>query len=110
MHRFKHGGGAAVGIDRAVDPGVAVIAADDPLVGILRALDLADHVPDDAALVVLLRDEVNFHAAGPEVIAEGQRALPALRHAGAFESLQNRRGIVIADGDGDDVRLVALGR
>ena len=109
VHGLEHGGGAAVGIDRAVDPGVAMIADDDPVVGILGAFDPADHVPDDAALVVLLRDEVNAHAAGPDVIAEGQRALPALRHTGAFERLQDGRGVVIADGDGDDVRLVAVG-
>ena len=35
---FKHGGGAAGGIDRAIDPRVAMIADDDPCVGILRAL------------------------------------------------------------------------
>ncbi len=90
VHGFKHGGGAAGGIDRAIDPGVAMIADDDPGVGILRALDFADHVPDDAALVVLLRDEVDFHSAGTQVIAERQRALPALRHSGAFERLQDR--------------------
>ena len=104
---FKHGGGAAGGVDGAIDPGIAVIAGDDPIVGVLRAFDFSDHVPDDAALVVLLGDEVDLYAAGAEVIAEGQRALPALRHAGAFERLQDGRGIVIADGDGDDAGLVA---
>jgi hypothetical protein len=52
---FEHGGGAAVGVDRAVDPGVAMVAGDDPVVGVLGAFDFADDVPDDAALVVLLR-------------------------------------------------------
>ena len=108
VNRLKHGGRAAVGIDRAVDPGIAMIADDDPVVGVLRAFDLADDIPDGAPLVVLLRDEVHAHSAGAEVIAEGQRALPSLRHAGAFQRLQDGRRIVIADGDGDDVRLVAL--
>ena len=49
---------------------------------------------------------MDFHAAGADVIAKGQRALPPLRSAGAFERLKDGRGIVIADGDGDDVRLV----
>ena len=44
------------------------------------------------------------------MIAEGQRTLPALRHARPFQCLQNGRCIVIADGDGDDVRLVAVRR
>ena len=29
---LEHGGGAAVGVDCAVDPGVAMIAGDDPVV------------------------------------------------------------------------------
>ena len=53
VHRFQHGGGAAGGIDGAVDPGVAVIAGDDPIAGVLRAFYLSDHVPDDAPLIVL---------------------------------------------------------
>ena len=36
VNRLKHGGGAAVGIDCAVDPGVAMIAGDDPVVGDLE--------------------------------------------------------------------------
>jgi hypothetical protein len=84
-----------------------VIAGDHPLIGILRALCLADHIPDDAALVVLPGDQVHLHAARSEVIVEGQRALPALRHARSFEGLQNGRNIVIAEGDGDDEGLVA---
>ena len=86
-----------------------MIAHDDRGIGILRALDFADHIPDDAALVVLLRYEVDFYAAGTQVIPKGQRALPALRYAGAFEGLQDRRGVVVADRDGDDVRLIAIG-
>ena len=54
VHSLEHGGGAAVGIDGAVDPGIAMIAGDHPLVGILRPFDFADHIPDDAALVILL--------------------------------------------------------
>ena len=32
MDGFEHGGGAGVGIDGAVDPGVAMVAGDDPVV------------------------------------------------------------------------------
>ena len=60
MDGLKHGGGAAGGIDRAIDPGVAMIADDDPVVGILGAFDFSDDVPDDAALIVLLRDEMDL--------------------------------------------------
>ena len=63
---FEHGGGAAVGIDGAVDPGVAVVAGDDPVV-LLRgvgAWDSADDVPDGAELVVLLKMHVDGDLAG----------------------------------------------
>src|ERR1700690_1635976 len=106
---FKHGGGTAGGIDCAIDPRVAVIADDDPCVRVLRAFDFSDDIPDDAALVILLGDEVNFHSGGTEVIAKRQRTLPALRRARPFKRLQNRRGIVRAEWNGDDARLIAVG-
>src|ERR1035441_4022981 len=114
MNRFEHGGGAAGGIDGAVDPGVAVIAPHHPLVGVLRSFELADDIPNDAALEVLHGDQVDLHAALSsklsEVVAEGQGALPLLRHTGAAEGLQDRRGVVVAEGNRDNVRLVAVGR
>ena len=106
---LKHGGGAAGGIDRAKDPRVTMIAEDDGCTGILRALDFPDDIPDDAALVVLLRDEVDFYAAGTEVIAERERALPGLRNARAGERLEDGRGVVRAERNGDDARLDAVG-
>ena len=33
---LEHGGGAGVGVDGAVDPGVAMIAGDDPVVFLRR--------------------------------------------------------------------------
>ncbi len=106
---LKHGGGAAVGVDCAVDPGVAMVAVDHPFIGVLRTADPSNDIPNQPSLVVLLRDQMHAHAAAAEVIAKGQRALPSLRHARAFQRLQNRRGVVVTDGDGDDVRLVAVG-
>ena len=38
---FHHAGGAAGGIDAAEDPGVAMIAQDDPFVGKLGAANAA---------------------------------------------------------------------
>ena len=117
MDRLQHGGSAAAGVNRAIDPRVAVIAHNNPIVGVLGAWNLPDDVPDDAALIILPGDEVNLHAgfaiepAGlPYVIAEGQRALPALGHARPCEGLKNRLGIGVADGDGDDMGLVAFRR
>jgi hypothetical protein len=108
VNGFEHGRGAAGGVDRAVDPGVAVIAGDDPVVGPGRAFDFSDDVPDDAALIVLLGDEVDAYAAGESRCDSGRaERLASLGHAWAFERFQDGRGIVIADGDGDDVGLVA---
>jgi hypothetical protein len=56
---------------------------------------------------------VNLYRARPiglaQVVAEGQSALPALRHARSLERLQDRRRVVVADGDGDNAGLVAIG-
>ena len=93
MHGLKHAGGSAVGVDSAVDPRIAMIADNDPVLRIIGAFNPADHIPDGAALVVLLGNEMHAHAAGPKVIAEGERALPTLRNAGALQRLQNRRSI-----------------
>ncbi len=109
MYRFEHGCCSAVGIDSAVDPRVAMVADDDPVFGVVGAFHFANHVPDNASLVVLVGDEMDFYAVGANVIAEGQRALPTLRRTAAFQGLQNGCGIVVADGDGDNVRLVAVG-
>src|ERR1700722_16069391 len=105
---FKHGGGSAGWIDRAVDPRVAVIADDARGVGGGGAWDFSDYIPDDAALVILLRDDVNFYAGGTEVIRKRQRTLPALRSAGAFERCENWRGVMPTERDGDDARLIAV--
>src|SRR6516165_8212875 len=106
---FQHGGRSAVGIDCAVDPRVAVVADDYPVIRKIAALHLADDIPDRPALVILLRDEVHAHAAGSDVIAEGKSALPSLWHAGALQRFQDGRSIFVTERDGDDVRLVAVG-
>ena len=39
VNGFQHGGGAAVGVDRSVGPGVAMVAHHHPIVRILGAFD-----------------------------------------------------------------------
>ncbi len=58
---FEHGGGAGVGVDGAVDPGVAVVSGYDPVVflGWVGAVDGADDVPDGAEGDVLLEVHVD---------------------------------------------------
>ena len=54
VHCFEHAGRAARRIDGAEDPGVAVVAGDDPLIRIGGAVDGADDVPDGAIGVLLI--------------------------------------------------------
>ena len=92
---FQHGGGAAVGIDGAEDPGVAMIADDDRFIGILCAGNFSDDIPNGAESVVLLQQQVNLHRAGAHVIGEGQRALPGVGRFWTAERLQNGCGVTI---------------
>ena len=65
---FHHAGGAAGGIDAAEDPGVAMIAEDDPFVGKFGAANAAfDHVVGLEA-VVHFDFQMDFHAVAAEVI------------------------------------------
>ena len=112
MDAFEHGGGAAVGVYGAVDPGVAMIAGDDPVVFLVRvgAVDGADDVPDGANFVVLHEVHVDFYGAGAaEVIGEREAALPFARSCGAVEGGEDRRGVLIGERVGGDGGLVELG-
>ncbi len=76
---LEHGSGAGVGIDGAEDPGVAMIAGDDPVVFLRRvgSFDDADDVPDGAQCGVLLEVHVDGDlVCAAEVIGEGKRSLP----------------------------------
>ena len=50
---------------------------------------------------------MDANALSSNVVTERQCSLPSLGHARAFECLQDGLSIVVADGDGDDGRLVA---
>ena len=115
MDGFEHGSGAAVGIDGSVDPGVTVIAGDDPVVFLrgIGALDGADDVPDGAEGVVLLKMHVDddFVCVGvvfacAEVVGEGKGSLPAVRCGLAAEALEDRGGVFVGQGIDGDVGLV----
>ncbi len=113
MDGFEHGGGAGVGVDGAVDPGVAMVAGDDPgvLVFGVGAVDGADHVPDGAELVVLLEVHVDLDRAGAaEMVGERQAALPLMRDVGAVEGFEDGRGVLVAERVDRDGRLVHFGR
>src|SRR5208282_6941993 len=82
VYAFEHGRSAAVGVDRAVHPGVAMIASDHPLIRQLAAADAADHIPERAELIILLEMHLHPHRSWADVVGEGQRTLPLARRVG----------------------------
>ena len=75
-HLFHQRPGAGDRIFRAVDPGVVMIAADDPLVGELAAGNAHDHVVERLGVPVELQLQVHLGGPGTDVIGDGQRAAP----------------------------------
>ena len=67
---FHHRRGAAGRIDAAEDPGVAMIAEDDPFVGQLCAADAAFDYVVGLGAVVHFDFQMNFYALAAEVIVE----------------------------------------
>ena len=115
VNGFEHGGGAAVGVDGAVDPGVAVVAGDDPVFGVVGAGDGADDVPDGADGDVLLEVHVDgdfavggVGGAGAEVVGEGKGTLPVARGFGSAEGFEDGGGVAVGEGVGGDGRLIIL--
>ena len=54
MNCFEHRSGTAIGIDGSIDPGVAMVPDYNPVLGVLRAFDFSNNIPDGSDLVVLL--------------------------------------------------------
>src|ERR1700722_4948056 len=94
VHRFQHGGCAAVGINRSINPGVAVIACDYPFVG-RCSTNLSNYIPNCAELIVLLKVHLDFCGTRTDVVSKGQSALPFAGRGWSAEVLKNRRGIGI---------------
>ncbi len=61
---FQFGTGAGERIFGAIDPSIVMVAANDPLIGILRAGDFGDDVVQRLAIPVELEMEMRF-ARGP---------------------------------------------
>ena len=104
--RLQGRGGAAPRIDRPVDPGVAVVAEDDPAVGLDLSLDRRDHVPDRLQLILDLDLEPDLDRARPDMVGERQAPLPARRDVRTGQGLQDRPRRVVTDRQGRDRREV----
>ena len=93
VHGLQHGRRAAAGIGGAKHPGIAMIAGNHPLLGILRAPQGADHVPDGPQAVILRQVQADFGRSGTNVIGKRQRALPLARRNRAAQLAQDRRSV-----------------
>ena len=103
VYGLQHGGRPAAGIDGAINPGIAVISGDHPLIGKIGAGDFADHVPHGALGVVHLHSQVNLdQVLTAHVVAEGQGSLPLPGGDRAAQVFQDRLRIVIGKRHGGD--------
>src|SRR5579864_9706375 len=93
MHGFEHCRGAALGIDRTVDPSIAVIAREHHRVRPGAAANRADHVPNGSKLKILLQMQLHPYRSRPHVIVEWQAAFPVAGYGWAGEMLQDGRCI-----------------
>src|SRR6266542_7049998 len=76
-------GQAADGVARSIDPGVVVVATDNPFVGEYRSRDPRDDVAHRCDLPVEGDLEMDLRRAGTDVVGEGQSATPFPRSEGA---------------------------
>src|SRR2546425_342860 len=95
MDAFQHRSRAAIRINRAVHPGIAMVAYDHPFVGILRARDLSHYIPDGPVLVVLFQMYLHLHRPGADVVREGQSSLPFTWRLRPAQVLQDGLGITV---------------
>src|SRR5580692_346051 len=70
VYGLQHRRCAAVRVNRSVHPGVAVIARDNPFVGIFTSAHSPNHIPNSAELVILFEMHLHFYRTGPQVISK----------------------------------------
>ncbi len=87
-----------------IDPGVVMIAANDPLVREFRAGDARDDVIEGFAIPVETDGQVRLRRARPNVIGQGQSAAPCFGNCFATEGLQERSRVRIGDGENRNLR------
>lgn len=101
---LHQGGIAADRVCGAVDPGVMVIAVDDPFVWELAAADGAEDVAPGRDGPVEGDPQAHLGGAGTDVIGQRQGAAPSLGRDGAGEIAQDRQRVAPGDGQDRDLR------
>ena len=97
---------SGVRIDRAMRPGVAMVAENHQLVGLDAALDGRDDVVDRLEAFVHLHVHRDARGARTDVIRKRQSALPVVRHARAAETPQDLLRFGIRDRQRGNLRNV----
>src|SRR6266404_411313 len=109
---FKFRNQAGDWVFGAVDPGVVMVAANDPLVGIRAAGNSGDDVIDGLEIPIGSHFQVDFERAGAGVISEWKIAAPLGGHYWADECGEQGLRVAIRNGQhgnlGDDGRIFDL--
>ena len=94
---FQHAHLAGDGVFRAIDPAVFVIAAQNPLIGLLGSGDLSDDVIQRHGVPVECQLQVNFRGPRTNVVGNGESAAPLLWSHGAFERCEERLRVTVGN-------------
>src|SRR5437667_6258775 len=101
---LEHGYLTAQRIARAVDPGIVMIAAHDPLIGAIASRQTRDDVARRNHLPIKFELHVNAPGTGTEVIGDRKSATPVGGRDRTAEMAQPRPGIAVRNRGQRDVR------
>ncbi len=105
---LERGCGSAAGIDRAVDPGVAMVADHDPAIGLDCAGEGRDDVPDLSDVVFHRDGHRDLGGSRADVIGQRQTSLPAGGDVGTGENFQNLVGRFVAERERGNCREILV--
>src|SRR5260221_4785085 len=104
MHCLQHRRSAAAGINRPIDPRVAMVPSNYQSLGPGITARCADYVPDGAKLIILFQMQLHPDRAGAKVISKRQPAFPFARRFRSAKMLKNWPGIGGGDRRGGHLR------
>ena len=88
---------------RAVHPAVVMVAAHDPLIGILRTRNLRDHIVDRFETPVERELQVHARRTGAEAISDRQRTAPSLGRDKSRHRREQRLRVAVRNGEHRDL-------
>src|SRR5579863_10049530 len=69
VNGFEHRSGATVGINGPENPGVAMIARNNPGIGRFASRNFSSHIPDCAVLIILFEMHFYFYRPWSNVVS-----------------------------------------